>query len=180
MAGRVRPAGPTGRALARLSGMDWLRDHLWETWLGVAIVLAVAEMFSLDLFLAMLAVGALAGMGTAIIVTDSFAVQALVAAGVSVAMIGVVRPSLARRLHHGPELVMGMSRLVGERAVVTEEITTHAPGRIKLAGETWSASSADAEGTIGTGRTVVVVSIDGATAFVRPASDADRPADPPT
>ena len=32
--------------------MDWLRDHAWETWLGLAIVLGVAEMFSLDLVLA--------------------------------------------------------------------------------------------------------------------------------
>ena len=35
--------------------MDWIRDHLWETWLGLSIVLGVAEMFSLDLIFAMLA-----------------------------------------------------------------------------------------------------------------------------
>ena len=33
--------------------MDWIRDHLWETWLGLSIVLGVAEMFSLDLIFAM-------------------------------------------------------------------------------------------------------------------------------
>ena len=47
--------------------MDWIRDHLWETWLGLSIVLGVAEMFSLDLILAMLAAGAVVGMVAAII-----------------------------------------------------------------------------------------------------------------
>ena len=42
--------------------MDWIRDHLWETWLALAIALGVAEMFSLDLILAMLAAGAVVGM----------------------------------------------------------------------------------------------------------------------
>ena len=32
--------------------MDWIRDHLWETWLALSIALGVAEMFSLDLILA--------------------------------------------------------------------------------------------------------------------------------
>ena len=35
---------------------DWLREHMWEAWLGLAILLGVAEMFSLDLILLMLAV----------------------------------------------------------------------------------------------------------------------------
>ncbi len=44
--------------------MDWLRDHMTETWLAVAVMLGVAEMFSLDLILIMLAVGAMAGVFT--------------------------------------------------------------------------------------------------------------------
>lgn len=152
--------------------MDWLSDHLWETWLAAAILLGVAEMFSLDLFLAMLAVGALAGMGTALI-TDAFVVQALVAAVVSVALLGVVRPSLARRFHGGPELTIGHDRLVGERALVTEEISAHG-GRVRLAGEIWSAAAAD-DTTIAPGAAVEVVEIRGATAYVRSSGPALGP-----
>ena len=47
--------------------MDWIRDHLWETWLALSIALGVAEMFSLDLILAMLAAGAVIGMVAALI-----------------------------------------------------------------------------------------------------------------
>ena len=61
--------------------MDWLGDHLTAAWLGIAILLGVAELVSMDLILLMLAVGALVGMVLAIIGAP-FAVQALVAAGV--------------------------------------------------------------------------------------------------
>ncbi len=150
--------------------MDWLGDHLWEAWLGVAIVLGVAEMLSMDLFLLMLAGGALAGMGTAL-VTDSFAAQALVAAATSVLLMAAVRPPLVKRLHGGPDLVLGPAGLVGARALVTESIAAHSPGRVKVDGESWLAVSPGAESDIEAGRTVEVIEIIGATAHVRPIYD---------
>ena len=47
--------------------MEWFTEHLWQTWLGIAIVLGMAEMFSLDLILAMLAAGAVVGMLAAVL-----------------------------------------------------------------------------------------------------------------
>ena len=41
--------------------MDWLSDHLWVGWLGLAVALGALELVSLDLFLIMLAGGALVG-----------------------------------------------------------------------------------------------------------------------
>jgi membrane protein implicated in regulation of membrane protease activity len=147
--------------------MDWLRDHLWETWLGVAFLLGVAEMFSLDLVLAMLAVGALVGMVAAIIGLP-VAVQVLAAAGASVAALALVRPSMVRRLHSGPELRLGHGKLVGRQGIVTETVSSLAPGRIKLAGEVWSAEPYDHTLTIQPGETVEVLEIRGATAYVHP------------
>ena len=119
--------------------MDWLGDNMWAAWLGAAALLSIAEMLSLDLVLIMLAVGAIAGMVLAL-VGAPVAVQVLAAAGVSIAMLGVVRPALAKRLHGGPELNLGHGKLVGQRGVVTQEITENDHGRIKLAGEIWSAA----------------------------------------
>jgi membrane protein implicated in regulation of membrane protease activity len=147
--------------------MDWFRDHLWETWLGLAVLLGVAEMFSLDLVLIMLAVGAVAGMAVAL-VGAPFVLQALVAAGASVAMLAVVRPSIAKRFHGGPELSLGHGKLVGMRGVVTEEITGLQTGRIMLAGEVWSAAPYDESLVITPGETVEVLQIKGATAYVHP------------
>jgi membrane protein implicated in regulation of membrane protease activity len=147
--------------------MDWLGDNLWAAWLGAAALLGVAEMFSLDLVLIMLAVGSVAGMVTAILGAP-FALQVLIAAGASIAMLGVVRPALAKRLHGGPELSLGHGKLVGQRGVVTEEITGLQHGRIKLAGEIWSAAPYDEFTTIAPGEAVEVMEIRGATAYVHP------------
>jgi membrane protein implicated in regulation of membrane protease activity len=147
--------------------MEWFQEHAWETWLGAAILLGLAEMFSLDLILIMLAVGAIAGMLTAAL-TDEVAVQMLVAAGTSIAMLAVVRPGLAKRFHGGPELQLGHGKLVGKQGLVTEPITAMAPGRIRLAGEIWSAQPYDETLSIEAGETVEVFEIRGATAFVHP------------
>ena len=146
---------------------EWLRDHATEAWLGVAIVLGIAEMFSLDLVLIMLAAGALGGVATSL-VTDLLLVQFLVAVTISIGMLAVVRPGLARRLHHGPELRLGHGKLVGQQGMVTEQISALEPGRIKLAGEIWTAAPYDEQIVIQPGETVEVLQIRGATAYVHP------------
>lgn len=150
--------------------MEWFRDHLWETWLSVGILLGVAELFSLDLILLMLAVGSGVGM-LAAIVGLPFAAQVLMAAGASVAMLALVRPTAVRRLRVGPSLELGHGKLIGERGLVLEAISTHQVGRIKLAGEVWSAKSYDESLTIEPGETVEVLQIKGATALVAPVGE---------
>ncbi|WP_110183379.1 NfeD family protein [Nocardioides solisilvae] len=147
--------------------MDWLRDHAWETWLGVAVLLGVAEMFSLDLVLVMLASGALVGMLAAVLGLP-FAVQVIAAAATSLAAILLLRPSLVARVHGGPELQLGHGKLVGRQAEVTQEISGLRTGRIRLDGEIWSASPYDETLVIAAGETVEVLEIRGATAYVHP------------
>ncbi len=147
--------------------MDWLRDNMWEAWLGLAIVLGVAEMFSLDLVLIMLAVGAVTGMLAAAL-DANIAVQVLAAAATSVGALALVRPNLVKKLHSGPELRLGHGKLVGQQGVVTEPISAMEHGRVKLAGEIWSAAPYDETLTIAAGETVEVLQIRGATALVHP------------
>jgi membrane protein implicated in regulation of membrane protease activity len=147
--------------------MDWLRDHAWETWLGLTIVLGLAEMFSLDLILIMLAAGALVGMLAAILDLH-IAVQILAASAASVAALAMVRPTMVKRLHGGPELSLGHGKLVGKQGIVTEDISGLSAGRIKLAGEFWTAEPYDDTTTILAGETVEVLAIRGATAVVHP------------
>lgn len=147
--------------------MEWIRDHLTESWLALAVVLGVAEMFSLDLMLIMLATGAFAGFLTSL-VTDAVAIQATVALITAVGMLAVVRPGVARRLHTGPELRLGHGKLVGTQGTVTETVTALAPGRVRLAGDVWSAQPYDESLTIEVGETVEVFEIRGATAYVHP------------
>ncbi|WP_181311065.1 NfeD family protein [Nocardioides campestrisoli] len=147
--------------------MDWFREHAWETWLGVAVLLGVAEMFSLDLVLIMLAAGAVVGMLAAMLDLH-VGIQVVAAAATSMAALLLLRPSLVGRLHGGPELRLGHTRLVGKQALVTEDITGTLVGRIRLDGEIWSALPYDDTLTIPAGATVEVLEIRGATALVHP------------
>jgi membrane protein implicated in regulation of membrane protease activity len=150
--------------------VDWLGDHLWAAWLVLAVGLGVAEMVSLDLILLMMAAGALVAAVVAL-AGAPIILQVLLGAGASAAMLLLVRPSLIARLHNGPDLVSGHNRLVGQQAVVTEELSAVNPGRIKLAGEIWSACPYDESLTIAPGEKVEVFAIRGATAYVHPVGE---------
>jgi len=147
--------------------MDWLGHWDWLIWLGLGGVLVVAELFSLDLVLLMLAGGAFAGALTGVF-TDNVVIEAVVGLVVATALLGVVRPNMVRRLHNGPELVLGTRKLIGLRAVAPGRITAHAPGQIKIDGELWTAQPYDETLVIEPGTTVEVLEIRGATAYVHP------------
>ena len=147
--------------------MHWLGDNPWAAWLGIAMLLAIAELASLDLILVMLAVGALAGMLTSL-VTDALVAQVLVAVATSIAMLAVVRPGLTRRLHTGPDLVLGPATLIGKQTVTPVRLSAHEPGQLKIDGELWRAEPYDSLLVIEPGETVEVLKIKGATAYVHP------------
>jgi membrane protein implicated in regulation of membrane protease activity len=64
-----------------------------------------------------------------------------------------------------PETRTGVAALVGSRAVVIERVDGDG-GRVKLAGEVWSARSYDGHAVLEPGQSVDVIQIEGATALV--------------
>ena len=146
--------------------MDW-QEWDWALWTALGALLVVGELFSLDLILLMLAAGAFAGAVTGAF-TDSFVLQAIVALVVSVSMLAVVRPGLAKRLHNGPEIQIGAEKLIGVQGVADVAISSQQPGQIKLDGELWTAQPYDETLVIEAGTPVEVLEIRGATAYVHP------------
>jgi membrane protein implicated in regulation of membrane protease activity len=144
--------------------LDWLRQHTWETWTGLAILLAVAELLSLDLVLLMLAFGALVG-GVAALVGLPGAAQVLVAVGASVAMLTAVRPSVVRRMRNGPGLVLGHQKLVGQQGVVISAVSADG-GQVRVGGEVWTARPYEEGVVIEEGARVDIFEIRGATVVV--------------
>ena len=138
----------------------------WIAWLITAVVLGVAEYFTLTLAFGLLAAAALvaavvAGMGGALL--------AQVLAFTITAAVGllVVRPIARRQMTRTPLVREGSYALVGKTAVVVEEVTgTH--GLVKLSGEMWSARALDEDQVIPAGTLVDVMEIEGATAIVYP------------
>ena len=154
--------------------MEWLGDNLWAGWLALAVAMGAAELLSLDLILLMLAVGCIAGAITGVL-GAAVILQVLVAGVASIAMLAAVRPNLIKHLHSGPDLQLGHGKVVGREALVTEDISSHQPGRVKLAGEIWSARPYDDTLTIKAGETVEVLAMKGATVFVHPANASLEP-----
>jgi len=144
--------------------VDGLGGYDWAAWVGLAVVLGIVEVTTLDLTFAMLAVGALAGAATGL-VTDNLVAQAAVALVVAVAMLAVVRPVALRHLRTPLEIRTGTAALVGERGLVMAPVTAHG-GQVKVKGEVWSARTFDPADTIEAGRSVEIVQIDGATVVV--------------
>jgi membrane protein implicated in regulation of membrane protease activity len=138
----------------------------WVVWLIAAVVLGVAEYFTLTLAFGLLAAAALvaalvAGIGGSVLA------QVLAFAITGGAGLLIVRPIARRQMTH-PSLVReGSYALVGKRAVVIEEVTG-SQGLIKLSGEVWSARAFDEDQVIPVGAVVDVMEIEGATAIVYP------------
>jgi membrane protein implicated in regulation of membrane protease activity len=138
----------------------------WVIWLIAAGVLAIAETLSVDFVLLMIAGGALAAAGVAALAAPA-ALQFGVFAVAAVGLVTLVRPIAKRRLeltmpHHQR---MGIEALIGKDAIVTRTVDQHG-GRVKLAGEEWSAETYDPNQVLEIGRTVKVMEIRGAAAVV--------------
>ncbi|WP_371538908.1 NfeD family protein [Streptomyces sp. NBC_00466] len=136
----------------------------WVWWLigaaGLGIPLVITAMPEFG----MLAVGAVAASAAAGLGVGPV-LQVLVFVIVSVALIAVVRPIANRHRSQRPELATGIDALKGRQAVVLERVDGSG-GRIKLAGEVWSARALDGGSSYQPGQQVDVVEIDGATAVV--------------
>jgi membrane protein implicated in regulation of membrane protease activity len=143
----------------------------WQVWLALAVLLGVFELFSLDLVLLMLAAGALVGMVAGIAQAEVW-LQVLAATAASAAALVLVRPSVVRRLHAGPTLVLGHEALVGKQGLVIEQVSCHG-GQVKINGEVWTARPYDEDLVIRPGARVDVLQIKGATALVHERPELD-------
>ncbi|MEU5667629.1 NfeD family protein [Streptomyces longwoodensis] len=136
----------------------------WVWWLVGAAALGIPLVVTAMPEFGMLAVGAIAAAAAAGV---GFGVvsQVLVFVVVSVALIAVVRPIANRHRSQRPQLATGVDALRGKQAVVLERVDGSG-GRIKLAGEVWSARALDGDQSYEPGQQVDVVDIEGATAIV--------------
>ena len=146
---------------------DWLGDNAWALWVGLAFLLAVAEIMSLDLVLIMLAVGALAGAGVSLIAPDLWWLQILVASGVSVGMLLLLRPTLIEKVRNMPGYRSSTAKMVGSSGFAISQID-RAGGEIKVDGQSWSARPYSSDVVIEQGTEIEVYEIDGAIAVVYP------------
>lgn len=140
--------------------------ELWLIWLVVAVLLGVAEAFSLTAALGVLGGAALVTAGLAAVGLP-LALQVVAFAVVSVFGVVLVRPVALRHMNQPQLERFGVDALVGKRAYVVREVTDR-DGRVRIDGEEWTARPFDESLVIPVGAAVDVMRISGTTAFVYP------------
>jgi membrane protein implicated in regulation of membrane protease activity len=142
---------------------------MWWTWLVVAVLAAIGEIVTFDLFLASVAAAAVITAVLAVLIPIVI-IQVAAFAGLSLVGIAFVRPAIKHAL--GIESVTHLtgavpqSYLAGRRGVVTQAVDGSG-GQIRIGqGEFWSARSYDPSDTIPVSTPVEVVLVDGLTALV--------------
>ena len=146
---------------------DWLGENSWAIWLSLAFLLGIAEIMSLDLVLIMLAVGALAAAGIAVLAPSVWWLQILVAAGVSITMLLLLRPTLLAKVRNMPGYRSSADKMVGSSGVAISQIDKSG-GEIKVDGQSWSARPYSSDVVIEQGTEIEVYEIDGVIAVVYP------------
>lgn len=139
---------------------------VWVVWVFIAVVLGVAEVFTLTAVVGLL--------GAAALITSGFAaiglplpLQLLVFAAVSAASVMVLRPVARRQVQQLRLHRFGVDALVGRAALVVKEVNGRG-GTVRIGGEEWTARALDEYQAIPAGETVNVLQIDGVTAVVYP------------
>jgi len=148
-------------------------------WILVAGVLLVGEVLTLAAVAGLLAGGALAAFGAALL-TDSLPAELGVFAVVSILLLVLVRPIAVRsRQQRSPALAS--AGIVGTVATVTETVDA-VGGQVRLHGELWRARPEVESDVIPVGSRVLVHAVHGATVHIYPVdplSTANSPLDPP-
>jgi membrane protein implicated in regulation of membrane protease activity len=136
----------------------------WLVWLIIAGGLAVGEVLTAGFILGPLALAALLGAAAAAL-GGGLAVQVVAFVAGSLASLLVLRPIARRHMRTPVVQRTGTAALVGQSAVVIDRVDVDG-GRVKLAGEVWSACSYGEGDVYEPGARVTVVEISGATARV--------------
>lgn len=138
----------------------------WLIWLVFALVLGVAEVFTLTA-----ALGMLGGAALFAAVSAAFGLplpaQLLVFTIAATAGVVLARPIAARHMHRPQLERFGVDALVGKPAYVLREVTG-TDGRVRIDGEEWTAHFYDPAQVIPVGTIVDVLQISGSTALVYP------------
>jgi len=145
--------------------MDWLQETQWLLWIAAALAAVVLELLASGMVFGMVVGGAIAA-AIAAFAGATFTVQVLVFAAVTAVLLVTLRPPMRRWADtRSPYVPTNADALVGREFEVLAEVTAR-DGRVKLAGDVWSARAAPGSEPLEPGSPAYVVRIDGATAVV--------------
>jgi membrane protein implicated in regulation of membrane protease activity len=141
---------------------------LWWHWIVLGLVLALAELAAAGGFyiiffgISAIVVGLLASVGLA----GPVWMQILLFTALSITSLALFRTRLMTRLQIDPQMP-AVDSIVGEVALVTEELPPGGIGRVELRGSAWTARNS-ASVPLARGSRCRVIRVDGLTVYVEP------------
>ncbi len=121
--------------------IDFLMQHLWQTWAAIAVVCLILELMAGDFFIICFAFGAVAA-AIAAALGGGIYVQLMLFALFTLVSLFWVRPFAQRYLHKGEDArVSNADALMGREGHVVEAILAHGFGRVQIDGDVWKAVS---------------------------------------
>ena len=150
-----------------------MEQYAWLLWIVFGVGLIIAEIFTFGFVLFWFGIGALAA-ALAAWMGVGFSLQFLVFAVVSIVLTVMSRTIFASYFRHGEQDLVktGVDSLPGKIGTVT--ISSEGAlkeGAVKVFGSTWRAYPIDGEKDLIEGEKVEVVSIEGASIYVRKIND---------
>ena len=135
-------------------------------WLVLLIIFAVAEGLTAGLVSIWFALGALASLIVSFF-TDNVVIQVGLFVVVSLIAMAIIRP-LARKYFTPHQVPTNFDRILGQEGIVTVAIDNlQAVGQVKVAGQVWTARSAD-DRPIPADSLVRILRIEGVKVYVEP------------
>lgn len=142
--------------------LNWLLIIVGALCVLVEVAMGGFAGFDLVLIGSAFVIGGVVGL-----VLSSPGLGLVVASFLCVLYIGVGRRLMRRRMMTRP-VPSNADALIGQKGIVAQRIARHAPGQIRVQGETWRAALApEVGGPLETGAEVTVTAVDGVTLEVR-------------
>jgi membrane protein implicated in regulation of membrane protease activity len=141
----------------------------WWIWAIIGLVLLAAELFvPVDFYVFFLGIAALGVSAVAVFgLTESASSQLFVFSVFAVTSLVVLRRPLVARLKRSTDTGVGIETLIGETAVLLEDLLPGAIAKAELRGTTWSARAEAAE-RLRKGEICRVERVEGLVLWVRP------------
>ena len=145
--------------------IEYLAQHLWQTWAVVAVVCLILELTAGGFFIICFSVGAVFAAIVAAL-GGGFYLQLITFAVFTLISLFWVRPFAQRYLHKGEDnRVSNADALLGRQGRVVETVKADGFGRVQIDGDIWKAATTESadipEGTnvrvVGRESTIITV-----------------------
>lgn len=119
--------------------IQYFYENLWLVWLLVSLLCLVLELTNGDFFIMCFVIGGVFAAAVSAF-SDSFMLQVIVFAVVSMLSVFFIRPIVLKYLHINKEQrLSNADAIIGRIGNVTESIVANGHGRVKIDGDSWKA-----------------------------------------